>query len=137
MRCRPTRLPEGRGQKTTPPPAGGCKQANSFYPCSILFWRTYAIHVAEDSAKAGQVEARSRCQRAEVAPICKNARSKRASCAMAGETEVAYLSAVELIELFRSKALSPVEVIRLALDRLDELQPKINAFCVVDRDGAT
>jgi len=56
---------------------------------------------------------------------------------MAGETEIAYLSAVELIELYRSKALSPVEVIRRTLDRLDALQPKINGFCVVDRDGAT
>lgn len=55
---------------------------------------------------------------------------------MAGETEIAYLSAVELIDLYRSKALSPVEVIRRTLDRLDELQPKINGFCVVDRDGA-
>ena len=55
---------------------------------------------------------------------------------MGGETEIAYLSAGELIELYRSKALSPVEAVRLILDRLDALQPKINAFCVVDRDGA-
>jgi len=55
---------------------------------------------------------------------------------MAGETEIAYLSAVELIDLYRSKALSPVEVIWRTLDRLEALQPKINGFCVVDRDGA-
>ncbi|MBV9814389.1 MAG: amidase [Alphaproteobacteria bacterium] len=55
---------------------------------------------------------------------------------MAGENEIVYSSAVELLELYRSKALSPVEAARLILDRLDALQPKINAFCVVDRDGA-
>jgi aspartyl-tRNA(Asn)/glutamyl-tRNA(Gln) amidotransferase subunit A len=55
---------------------------------------------------------------------------------MAGENEIAYASAVELIELYRSKVLSPVEATRLILDRIDALQPKINAFCIVDRDGA-
>ena len=55
---------------------------------------------------------------------------------MAGETDVAYASAVELLQLYRNKALSPVEVTRALLDRLDSLEPKINAFCLVDRDGA-
>ena len=55
---------------------------------------------------------------------------------MASDNEIAYASAVELLELYRSKALSPVEATGLILDRLDALQPKINAFCVVDRDGA-
>jgi aspartyl-tRNA(Asn)/glutamyl-tRNA(Gln) amidotransferase subunit A len=55
---------------------------------------------------------------------------------MTSDNEIAYASAVELLELYRSKALSPVEATGLILDRLDALQPKINAFCVVDRDGA-
>jgi len=55
---------------------------------------------------------------------------------MADETDVAYASAVELLGLYRAKALSPVEVTRALLDRLDSLEPKINAFCLVDRDGA-
>ena len=55
---------------------------------------------------------------------------------MSGENEVAYLSAVELVELYGKKALSPVEVARLLFDRIDELQPKINTFCVVDHEGA-
>jgi aspartyl-tRNA(Asn)/glutamyl-tRNA(Gln) amidotransferase subunit A len=55
---------------------------------------------------------------------------------MARENDVAYASAVSLLDLYRRKALSPVEATRLILDRLDALQPKINAFCVVDRDGA-
>ena len=50
--------------------------------------------------------------------------------------DIAYASASSLLELYRKKALSPVEAIRLLLDRLDRLQPKLNAFCIVDRDGA-
>jgi aspartyl-tRNA(Asn)/glutamyl-tRNA(Gln) amidotransferase subunit A len=46
------------------------------------------------------------------------------------------IAAVSLLDLYRQRAMSPVEAIRLILDRLDGLQPKINAFCVVDRDGA-
>jgi len=52
------------------------------------------------------------------------------------EPDVAYASAVSLLHLYRRKVLSPVEATRLILDRLDALQPKINAFCIVDRDGA-
>ena len=55
---------------------------------------------------------------------------------MADETDVASTSAVELLQLYRAKALSPLEVTRTLLDRLDSLEPKINAFCLVDRDGA-
>jgi aspartyl-tRNA(Asn)/glutamyl-tRNA(Gln) amidotransferase subunit A len=49
---------------------------------------------------------------------------------------VAYLSAAELAGFYRAGKLSPVEVVKALFARLDELQPKINAFCVVDRDGA-
>src|SRR5215470_17964840 len=55
---------------------------------------------------------------------------------MAAETDIAYASAAALLDLYRRKELSPVEATRLILDRLDALQPQINAFCVVDRDGA-
>jgi aspartyl-tRNA(Asn)/glutamyl-tRNA(Gln) amidotransferase subunit A len=50
--------------------------------------------------------------------------------------EIAYASASDLLGLYRRKALSPVEAARALLDRLDVLQPRLNAFCVVDRDGA-
>jgi aspartyl-tRNA(Asn)/glutamyl-tRNA(Gln) amidotransferase subunit A len=53
-----------------------------------------------------------------------------------GGDDIGYASAIALLELYRRKALSPVEAARLILDRLDALQPKINAFCLVDRDGA-
>ena len=55
---------------------------------------------------------------------------------MSGDQDIAYASAVSLLDRYRKRALSPVEVTRQLLDRLDVLQPKINAFCVVDRDGA-
>jgi aspartyl-tRNA(Asn)/glutamyl-tRNA(Gln) amidotransferase subunit A len=55
---------------------------------------------------------------------------------MSGDQDIAFVSAVSLLELYRNKAVSPVEVTGLLLDRLDALQPKINAFCIVDRDGA-
>ncbi|HEV2187647.1 MAG TPA: amidase [Stellaceae bacterium] len=54
---------------------------------------------------------------------------------MAGD-EIAFLSAWELAERYRAKTLSPVEVAQALLARLDALQPKLNAFCLVDRDGA-
>ncbi len=55
---------------------------------------------------------------------------------MASDNDVAYASAVSLLELYRRKVLSPVEATRLILDRLEALEPRINAFCIVDRDGA-
>src|SRR5260370_981310 len=55
---------------------------------------------------------------------------------MASDNDVAYTSAVSLLDLYRTRALSPVEATGLLLDRLDALQPEINAFCIVDRDGA-
>ncbi len=55
---------------------------------------------------------------------------------MAADDDLAYTSAVSLIERFCDRALSPVEAAELLLDRLDALQPRLNAFCVIDRDGA-
>jgi aspartyl-tRNA(Asn)/glutamyl-tRNA(Gln) amidotransferase subunit A len=55
---------------------------------------------------------------------------------MASDIDIAYASATELLDLYRKKALSPVEVSRFLLDRLDSLQGKLNAFSIVDRDGA-
>ena len=54
---------------------------------------------------------------------------------MAGD-DIAYLSAAELASAYRAEKLSPVEVAEALFARLDDLQPKLNAFCVVDRNGA-
>jgi aspartyl-tRNA(Asn)/glutamyl-tRNA(Gln) amidotransferase subunit A len=55
---------------------------------------------------------------------------------MSADQDIAYASAISLLDLYTSRALSPVEVTRRLLDRLDTLQPRINAFCIVDRNGA-
>jgi aspartyl-tRNA(Asn)/glutamyl-tRNA(Gln) amidotransferase subunit A len=55
---------------------------------------------------------------------------------MASDNDVAYASAGSLLDLYRTRELSPVEATRILVDRLDLLHPKINAFCIVDRDGA-
>jgi aspartyl-tRNA(Asn)/glutamyl-tRNA(Gln) amidotransferase subunit A len=61
---------------------------------------------------------------------------RRKNRTMASDLEIAYASAESLAEQFRSKALSPFEVAKVLLARLEALQPKLNAFCLVDGDGA-
>src|SRR5436305_12231966 len=55
---------------------------------------------------------------------------------MTSGSEIAFSSAENLAELYRKKALSPVEAAELLFARIEALQPKLNAFCIVDRDGA-
>ena len=50
--------------------------------------------------------------------------------------DIKSLTAAELLRLYRRRELSPVEVTRDQLDRIDKFQPAINAFIIVDRDGA-
>ncbi|MGA8401137.1 MAG: amidase, partial [Stellaceae bacterium] len=50
--------------------------------------------------------------------------------------DIAYLSARELTSAYRTGKSSPVEAAEALFARLDDLQPKLNAFCVVDRAGA-
>jgi aspartyl-tRNA(Asn)/glutamyl-tRNA(Gln) amidotransferase subunit A len=50
--------------------------------------------------------------------------------------DIAFKSAQELTGLYSTGELSPVQVATALFERLDALQPKINAFCVVDRDSA-
>lgn len=45
-------------------------------------------------------------------------------------------SATEIVALYRSKRVSPVEVLIATLDRIDRLDPLYNAFVVIDREGA-
>jgi aspartyl-tRNA(Asn)/glutamyl-tRNA(Gln) amidotransferase subunit A len=52
------------------------------------------------------------------------------------EQELGYLSATEMVASFRTRVLSPVEVARAVLARIDALNPQINAFCIVDAEGA-
>src|SRR5882757_10889596 len=51
-------------------------------------------------------------------------------------TQIQSLTAAELLRLYRRRELSPVEVTRDQLDRIEKFEPAINAFIIVDREGA-
>lgn len=48
----------------------------------------------------------------------------------------ALMSALELLDGYRSRRLSPVEATKAVLDRIDRAQPHVNAFCHVDRPAS-
>lgn len=50
--------------------------------------------------------------------------------------DVLSMPAAELVELYRSKRVSPVEVTRAALERIAKLNPIYNAFVLVDEERA-
>jgi aspartyl-tRNA(Asn)/glutamyl-tRNA(Gln) amidotransferase subunit A len=50
--------------------------------------------------------------------------------------DIKSLTAAELLRLYGKRELSPVEVTRDQLDRIEKFQGAINAFVIVDRDGA-
>ncbi len=50
--------------------------------------------------------------------------------------EVVWASALDLATRIRQKAISPVELMEVVLRRLDELNPRLNAFCLVAADQA-
>ena len=52
------------------------------------------------------------------------------------DREIAFLSATELVAAYRRKTLSPVEVTTTLLQRLERLEPRINAFVLVARESA-
>ncbi len=51
-------------------------------------------------------------------------------------TELTRLSATRLVAAYRRKEISPVEVTRAVLDRIEELDATVNAFCLVDGASA-
>jgi Asp-tRNA(Asn)/Glu-tRNA(Gln) amidotransferase A subunit family amidase len=51
-------------------------------------------------------------------------------------TELCFLPAVTLRDLYRARALSPVEVVDAVLDRIDRLNPVLNAYLTVTADRA-
>jgi aspartyl-tRNA(Asn)/glutamyl-tRNA(Gln) amidotransferase subunit A len=56
---------------------------------------------------------------------------------VAGDDVIAFLSSAALTERYRKRALSPVETALLPLARLDALQPKLDAFCIVAAAGTS
>ncbi len=52
------------------------------------------------------------------------------------DTELAFASIEEIARLFRKRKLSPVELTKLILARIDQLNPKLNAYITVTSDLA-
>jgi aspartyl-tRNA(Asn)/glutamyl-tRNA(Gln) amidotransferase subunit A len=50
--------------------------------------------------------------------------------------DLAFASATELVELYRTGKVSPVEVTQAVLDRIERVQARLNAFVLVDHEGA-
>jgi aspartyl-tRNA(Asn)/glutamyl-tRNA(Gln) amidotransferase subunit A len=49
-------------------------------------------------------------------------------------TDLTALSALELLDRYRAKQVSPVEVAQATLRRIEQLNPRLNAFCLLDPD---
>jgi Asp-tRNA(Asn)/Glu-tRNA(Gln) amidotransferase A subunit family amidase len=52
------------------------------------------------------------------------------------QSDVCFMSATDLVASYRAKALSPVEVTEAVLARIHRLNPVLNAFVLVDKEGA-
>jgi Asp-tRNA(Asn)/Glu-tRNA(Gln) amidotransferase A subunit family amidase len=52
------------------------------------------------------------------------------------QSDVCFMSATDLVASYRAKALSPVQVTEAVLARIDRLNPALNAFVLVDEQGA-
>jgi aspartyl-tRNA(Asn)/glutamyl-tRNA(Gln) amidotransferase subunit A len=52
------------------------------------------------------------------------------------DPQLAFAGIVEIGKLFRAGKLSPVELTRFLLDRIESLNPKLNAYLTVDQAGA-
>ena len=50
--------------------------------------------------------------------------------------ELLYKPGIELIKLIKKKEISPVELTELSLKRIEETEPKINAFFTIMHDQA-
>jgi aspartyl-tRNA(Asn)/glutamyl-tRNA(Gln) amidotransferase subunit A len=60
----------------------------------------------------------------------------RAADELSSNGEIALMTATELVDRFRARDLSPVAATEAVLRRIDALNDRINAFCLVDQDAA-
>ena len=58
------------------------------------------------------------------------------SCGVPLTDELCFLTGAELTDGYRRGELSPVEVVRALLDRLERVNPRVNALYFVDHEGA-
>ena len=59
-----------------------------------------------------------------------------ASPARGSDTDLCYTPATELAALIRARKLSPVELTRAVLERIERLNPRLNAFCTLTAEAA-
>ena len=52
------------------------------------------------------------------------------------DTDLCYMPATDLAAAIRTKQVSPVEVVNAVLSRIEQLNPQLNAFCLVTADTA-
>jgi aspartyl-tRNA(Asn)/glutamyl-tRNA(Gln) amidotransferase subunit A len=52
------------------------------------------------------------------------------------DLDLCFMPATELLARYRARELSPVEVARAVLERIRALNPRLNAYCLVDEEGA-
>ncbi len=52
------------------------------------------------------------------------------------QIDLCYMPATDLVPLIRSKAISPVELTRAVLERIERVNPRLNAYCTVTADQA-
>ena len=56
--------------------------------------------------------------------------------AIASDRELAFTPAYRLVEMMRCRELSPVELMELTLRRIEEINPKLNAYLTVAGESA-
>ena len=52
------------------------------------------------------------------------------------ELDICYLSATEMAQAIRTRKLSPVEIMEAVLHRIEQLNPRVNAYCTLVADRA-
>jgi aspartyl-tRNA(Asn)/glutamyl-tRNA(Gln) amidotransferase subunit A len=52
------------------------------------------------------------------------------------DTDLCYMPATDLVAAIRTKQVSPVEVVNVVLARIEQLNPQLNAFCLITADAA-
>ena len=55
---------------------------------------------------------------------------------MSTATDLTQCTATDLLDLYRRGEASPVEATSAVLERIEKVNPTINAFCLVDADAA-
>ena len=52
------------------------------------------------------------------------------------DVDLAYASISQIGKLYRQRKLSPVELTKVLFDRIDLLNPKLNAYLTLNREGS-